>query len=145
MQRIRHILAFAAPAAGFALALAALLLFARVSLSAPDALLITAADAGTTVSLVVGERLTVKLDAQAGTGFAWQPDPTSTSLLALLGTAYGGASMPGSVESQSLTFVARSAGDGNLKLAYRRPWEKDLVARKSFSVAVRIGTKPRAQ
>jgi predicted secreted protein len=146
MQRMRPMLAVTAPAGGFGVVLAALLLSAQVSLSAPpDAVVITAADAGKTVALVVGERLTVKLDAQSGTGFAWAPDATSTSLLALLGTTHGRAAMPGSAESQNLTFVARSAGEGNLKLAYRRPWEKDAAAGKGFSVAVRIGTKPRAQ
>jgi inhibitor of cysteine peptidase len=142
MHRMRHIFAFAAPAGGLALALTALSLFARVAMGAPaDVVVITIADAGKTVSLVVGERLTVKLDAQPGTGFAWQPEPASTSLLSLLGTAMGGASMPGSVQSQTLTFVAHAPGKGNLKLAYRRPWEKDAVPRQSFSVAVRIAAQ----
>jgi inhibitor of cysteine peptidase len=141
MRRKRHVLVFAGRSGGFALALAALLLLAwgGFLMAAPsDAVEITAADAGKTVMLVVGERLIVKLDAQPGTGFGWEADATSTSLLSFSSTNLGAAGMPGAVETQSLTFLARSAGEGDLKLVYRRAWEKDAVPAKSFSVSVKV-------
>ena len=107
--------------------------------SAPaDPKVITAADAGKTVSLVVGGQLTVQLEAQPGTGCGWEADAASTPLLSFKGSKSSGTNMPGGIEAQSLSFVARSAGEGNLKLVYRRSWEKDVAPAKSFSVAVKI-------
>ena len=143
MHSMRNVLAVAGPAE-FTPALVALMLLVRAGLSMaapPDAVVITAADAGRTVSLVVGEKLTVTLDAQPGTGFRWEPAATSTSLLSLSGTTPGGASIPGAVETQSFAFVARSAGAGNLTLVYRRAWGKNAVPSKSFSVAIRIAAQ----
>jgi predicted secreted protein len=142
MQKTRNDLPFSRPGSSLAMAFAALMLFAEASyaMSAPptDPKVITAADAGKTVSLIVGEQLTVRLDAQPGTGFGWEPDATSTPLLSSKGSTLSGGNIPGGVETQSLTFVARAAGEGNLKLVYRRGWENDVPPAKSFSVTVKI-------
>ncbi len=143
MQRMRHNFTFARSGSGFALAFAALMLFAEAgyAMSAPpaDPKMITAADAGKTVSLIVGEQLTVRLDSQPSTGYGWDPDPTSTPLLSRTSTKQaGGGNIPGGAETESLTFVARAAGEGQLKLIYDRPWERDKPPARTFSVTVKI-------
>ncbi len=148
-QRMRHSLAVTGPGRGLALAFAVLMLFAWGSGAmgaSSDAVVVTAADAGKTVSLAVGQSLIVKLDAQtASTGFQWEPDAASTPLLSFSSTTQSGAGTPpgmvGGVKTQSLTFVARAAGEGNLKLVFRRWWEKDTPPAKSFSVTVEIAAQ----
>lgn len=144
--RMRHSLAVTGPGRGLALAFAVLMLFAGgIGATGASAapVVVTAADAGKTVALDVGQSLIVKLDAQtASTGFAWEPDAASTPLLAFSGSTQSKANTPpgmvGGAATQSLTFVARAAGEGELKLVYRRPWEKNTPPARSFSVTVKI-------
>lgn len=122
---------------GFA---AASLMLAQIAPAAdqPSGLALGPADAGRTVTLAVGETLTVGLPSQPGTGYSWQAAENSTPVLTLSGTRQRGANMPGAVETQRLTFVARAPGAGRLRLVYRRPWEKGGVPTKSFTVMVKI-------
>ena len=141
MDRIRHNLVRVPLGNSLALVLAVLLIFANgaCAMSAlPSPVLLTADDTGKTVSLVIGQTLVVKLDAQPGTGYRWELDAKSTNLLALSNASQGAASMPGGNETQSLTFIARSAGEGDLTIIYRRPWERGIAPVKTFSVKVII-------
>lgn len=127
-----------------ALALWALLFLAGVNsamAAGSTPVVISAADAGKTVSLALGSRLTVCLEAQPGTGFGWEPDAGSTSLLSLASVAAGHASMPGAGQTQCLSFVAGSSGKGQLDLVYRRPWEKEIALAKRFSIGVKVTPK----
>jgi predicted secreted protein len=142
LQGMRHSRAFTTLVKGFALAFVVLMLVVwRIDSmgASSDSVVVTVADTGKTVSLVVGQSLIVKRDAQKGsTGFEWEPDAASSSLLSLSSIAHGGTSVLGGMEAQSLTFVAISAGEGDLKLVYRGPWEKDTPPAKNFSVTAKI-------
>lgn len=46
--------------------------------------------------------------------------------------------MVGGSGTQTLTFVASKAGEGDLKLIYFRSWEKDTPPAESFTVTVKI-------
>lgn len=105
----------------------------------PDPLAVTQADAGKSVGLVVGQRLSVHLSEQAGTGYEWLTASDSTPLLKFENSSVGsGATMPGGAQIQVLVYSASAAGKGTLKIDYRRSWEKDQPAAKSFSIAVTI-------
>jgi predicted secreted protein len=107
--------------------------------SPPPAPTITQADAGKSVTLSVGERLTVHLSAQLGTGYGWAAASDSTPLLKFENSgALGSATMPGGAQTQELVFIAAGAGQGTLKLEYRQPWVKDTPPSKTFSVAVTV-------
>lgn len=107
--------------------------------SPPPALTVTQADTGKPVTLSVGQRLTVHLSAQLGTGFGWAAASDSTPLLKFENSsALGSATMPGGAQMQELAFTATSAGQGTLKLEYRQPWVKNIPPDKTFSVAVTV-------
>jgi len=107
--------------------------------SPPPAPTITQADAGKSVTLSVGQTLTVHLSAQLGTGYGWAVASDSTPLLKFeKSSALGSATMPGGAQTQELLFTATSAGQGTLKLEYRQPWMKDTAPSKTYSVSVTV-------
>ncbi len=126
--------------AGAAFCLAALFSTGSQAMGAtPDPLTVTQADAGKSVSLAVGQRLSVHLSEQAGTGYSWITAPDSTPLLKFEGISIGsGATMPGGTQIQVLSYSATAAGKGTLKIEYRRSWEKDQPPAKTFSIAVTV-------
>jgi predicted secreted protein len=107
--------------------------------SPPDPLSITQADAGSSVTLAVGQRLNVHLSAQFGTGYSWAAAADSTPLLKFEdSSAEGSAAMPGGAQMQALVFSAIAAGKGTLKIEYRQPWVKDVPPAKTYSIAVTV-------
>lgn len=126
--------------AGAAFFLAALFATGSQAMGAqPDPLTVTQTDAGKSVSLAVGQRLSVHLSEQAGTGYSWHTASDSTPLLKFEGASTGsGATMPGGTEIRVLVYSASAAGKGTLKIDLSRSWEKDQPAAKSFSIAVTI-------
>ena len=127
--------------AGAAFCLAALFATGSQAMgAAPDPLTVTQADAGKSVSLSIGQRLSVHLSEQAGTGYSWITASDSTPLLKFEGASTAsGATMPGGSEIRVLVYSATAAGNGTLKIGLSRSWEKDQPPAKSFSIAVTIG------
>ena len=125
---------------GAAICLAALFTTGSQAMGAPpDPLTVTQADAGKSVSLVVGQRLSVHLSEQAGTGYSWITASDSTPLLRFEGASTkSGATMPGGAEIRVLVYSAAAAGKGTLKIEYLRSWEKDQPPAKTFSIAVTV-------
>jgi inhibitor of cysteine peptidase len=104
-----------------------------------DSVTVTAQENGKTVSLAPDGTLLVRLDAQAGTGFRWQPDPDSTALLTLEKTEYEGATrLPGARATEVITFRAAQPGHGALKLSWRRAWQEGIPPAKTFTLAVTV-------
>jgi predicted secreted protein len=126
--------------AGAAFCLAALFATGSQAMgAAPDPLTVTQADAGKSVSLSIGQRLSVHLSEQAGTGYSWITAFDSTPLLKFEGASTAsGATMPGGTEIEVLVYSAATAGKGTLKIEYRRSWEKDQPPAKNFSIAVTV-------
>lgn len=100
-------------------------------------------DSGRAVEIRVGEQLTVELPANVTTGFQWVV--ADTGPLTQAGDPVyeepQKAGVVGAGGSQTFEFEAGAAGSGRLKLEYRRPWEKDVPAEKTWSVTLTV-TEP---
>lgn len=100
---------------------------------------LTKADDGKTIALAKKNCLNIHLDTQPSTGYGWSAAMGSTPLLKLKSAEIvKPAAMPGAVQKQELIFCAIHAGEGTLKLDYRRVWEKNVPPAKSFTVSVTI-------
>jgi inhibitor of cysteine peptidase len=121
-----------------ALGLTGLLLVAGCSLAGSTAL--GEADDGTAVTVGVGDTVTVRLPSNVTTGFKWvvvDPGPLARSGEAV----YEAPDAPGAVGAggnETFTFRAGSAGTGDLTLEYRRPWERDVPAEKTWAVEMTV-------
>ncbi len=100
---------------------------------------VTMAESGHAVSLALGQRLRVKLPAQAGTGYRWNIISSAKPMLHLNGSAVTHVTdRPGGRAIQVFRFTAVAAGSGRLRIEYRRPWEHAVPAAKQFSLRVRV-------
>jgi len=107
--------------------------------SHPSTIVATMADSGHTVTLALGQRLRVKLPAQAGTGYSWSIISGAKPMLHLNGSAVTHVTdKPGGSATQVYRFTAVAAGSGRLRIEYRRPWEHTVPAVKRFSLRVRV-------
>jgi inhibitor of cysteine peptidase len=92
--------------------------------------------------LQVGDELIVRLEANPGSGYSWSVVGEEGGVLNLAGEPTfekSGERRLGGVEQQVFTFRAQSAGMRMLRLEYRRPWEKQAPAAKTFSIHVIAG------
>jgi predicted secreted protein len=98
----------------------------------------------------VGQRLEVRLGANAGTGFAWQMAGPAPAVMSLQSTDPAGVVAPapgeggraggGTVTTFAMTAVAQ--GDAQLRFVLARPWEKGVAPARVVDLAVTV--KPRA-
>jgi inhibitor of cysteine peptidase len=102
---------------------------------------VTASDADKPIQVSVGQTLQVRLASNPTTGYSWNVQQTPPEL-ELEHSAYTadaqGKNLPGSGGYQTIEFAAKFAGTPELKLEYRRPWEKDVAPAKTFSVTVTV-------
>jgi inhibitor of cysteine peptidase len=95
----------------------------------------------TAVTVRAGERFTIRLDANATTGYRWRiataPDPT---VARVLGSEYepGDPATAGSGGTDVWRLEAVGAGESQLVLEYVRPWERDRPAIRTHTVRVRV-------
>lgn len=83
---------------------------------------LTDEDSGTTRSVRVGERMTVRLPENPTTGYRWEADCDDTRLR-LVEDRYDGPETPrGAGGERSLTLEVLAAGPTTLRLANRRSW-----------------------
>jgi inhibitor of cysteine peptidase len=96
-------------------------------------------DTGRTVDLSAGQKLIVRLPSNATTGFQWVVADAGpmTQLGDPVYKAPEGSGAVGASGTQVFTFAAGSSGAGELKLEYRRPWEKNVPAEKTWSVTLK--------
>lgn len=100
-----------------------------------------AASAPRAVAARVGEQFTVRLDANATTGYGWRlttpPDP---AVATLVGSTYQASSggLVGSGGDEVWTFRAVGAGTTRIVLGYARPWEHDVPPIRTHAVEVRV-------
>lgn len=107
------------------------------------ALVLTAADSGKAVSLRVGESLSLSLEGNASTGYSWALAADGSPVLAQVGSAVATSTaaapdVVGAPEVNRWTFAAQKTGEATLRLEYRRPWEKDTAAARTFEVKVSV-------
>jgi inhibitor of cysteine peptidase len=100
---------------------------------------LTEQDAGKSVDVSVGEKIVVQLPSNPTTGYQWSVlgDPAP---LKFVKSEYAAdaqtAGRVGAGGMQTLKFTAKSLGKVELKLGYRRPWEKDVAPAKTFAATV---------
>lgn len=113
----------------------------KTSSSASDAAVVDAHADGET-RLQRGQLLAIELDSNASTGYAWEivedgsPVLESAPVPAIAAPAV--APMPGAGGTSRWRFRAAQSGTANLRLVYRRSWEKDVepVRTASYRVVV---------
>ena len=102
---------------------------------------VTNSDNGSSVQIISGGILTLKLGVRPATGYAWKVSSESFNPLKLIGestfeeTTRG---KPGVSEYQVFRFRAQKHGTSTLKLPYVREWEKNVKPVSTFSVTVDI-------
>ena len=94
------------------------------------------------LQVVKGEQLTISLEANPTTGFAWElAAPLDTKVVALVSHDYqrSDAARVGAGGTDVWVFKAIGAGSTTIALEYRRPWEKDSppADRKTYPIVVR--------
>lgn len=94
---------------------------------------LTAADAGKSVKLVVGQVLELKLQGNPTTGFLWEPKKTPG--IRFLGSAFKpNSNLIGAPGIVTLRFKTETAGRRLLTVVYRRPFEKTVPPARTFTV-----------
>lgn len=113
--------------------------------SSPDSLTITERDNKGNFQIARGGILTVKLEANPGTGYAWHVVRNDPRLLKPIGESVFEPKLVdprkkivGAPEDQVFGFRAQGKGSNTLSLEYRRLWEKEVAPLKTFSVTVQI-------
>ena len=107
--------------------------------AAPSQAMVSAANAGESVTLAVGGMLTVALPANPSTGYSWVPTNTPEFLFQQGQPTFetsGTANNVGAGGTEVLTFKAVAPGSGTLSLDYLRPWETTGTPVKKFTIKV---------
>jgi inhibitor of cysteine peptidase len=107
-----------------------------------DTVTLTDKHDGTVIHLTVGSRLVIRLEALPGAGYGWQIAGTIPPILRTLGQPVFEPSPHGEVGGPTMQvyeYLASASGSGKLELDYRRPWEKERPAERTFRVTVVVG------
>jgi inhibitor of cysteine peptidase len=103
---------------------------------------VTAENNGKEVTVNQGEVVEVRLEANPSTGYEWEIIQNDAEILTPLGDPKFELPAPteppivGAPTMQIFQFSAAKAGKANLKLEYRRPWDKESKPLDSFAVTV---------
>lgn len=104
--------------------------------------ILTVKDNDANVKLAKGATLIVRLEGTAGTGFSWTIAKNDKTTLKPLGEPKvktpDGAKKIGGARVWEFTFQTLDAGISELLLEYKRPFEKDKPAAKSFKAKIEI-------
>jgi inhibitor of cysteine peptidase len=105
----------------------------------PNERWLTEADAGRTIELRTGDRLSISLGGNPTTGYSWGLAAVDERVLAPKGKPGYAASSEavGAGGVFAFEFEAVAAGQTALHLVYRRPWEKRRPA-QTFAVNVTV-------
>ena len=92
------------------------------------------------VTLTKGQQLVVRLKITTGTGFTWVVAKKDAKLLEQVGKAAveREKNRPGAPAMMVFKFKTLKTGKGTLALEYKRPFEKDKPAAKTFKVTVTV-------
>lgn len=109
----------------------------------PRAIEVGEGTTGRSFELVPGQELVVHLKGNPTTGYTWVLAQADAKVLVATGAIeYLAPKQNPPRVGQGGTFVARltaqAAGETPVRFEYRRPWEKDTPAEKSFSLTVRV-------
>lgn len=87
-----------------------------------------------------GQMLVINLESNPSTGYGWEVEGLNNKILRQVGVDWkphkpGLLGAPGTT---SIRFAGVAAGKVRLDLVYRRPWERDKVPMKTFTVYVQV-------
>lgn len=113
---------------------------AKVTMAAaPRVVTLTEQDGGEQVSIPIGSKIILKLEAVPGTGYGWQIVRSGSPTLQLEGAPVfesKSQAEAGGPEDEVFRFYAREPGKVDLELHYRRPWEKGVIPTRTFTIHV---------
>jgi inhibitor of cysteine peptidase len=107
----------------------------------PKTVTVTDKDKDGKVTLGKGEVLEVRLAANLTTGFSWQLAKNDTDRLKPQGKPVyerPKEPRPGAGGMQVFRFTAEATGKSELRLIYKRPFEKDTPPAKTFKLTVEV-------
>lgn len=97
-------------------------------------------DSGTEIPLAVGDQFSINLEGNLTTGYAWSIVKIDEGMLKQQGEPQykRDNDLIGAGEITTFTFEALGAGQTQLELEYKRPFEVDEPALKTFMVKIVI-------
>jgi predicted secreted protein len=97
-------------------------------------------EAGTTIEMARGKRVTLRLEANHSTGHRWFLAASGDAGLEQMGEAFytQEKAVPGGGGAEYWTFRATRGGKKELRFEYRRPWERDKPAAKGLSYTINV-------
>jgi inhibitor of cysteine peptidase len=115
-------------------------------ISGQDAVLQLDASAdGSTQQLKVDEVMSITLESNPSTGYAWFASSSDPEVVAQLGEAryqepQSSSSQPllGTAGTETLFFEAKAVGTASLTLEYKRGWEANVIPEKTITLIVEV-------
>ncbi len=107
--------------------------------AAPRVVTLTEQDGGGQVTIPIGSKIILKLEAVPGTGYGWQIVRSGSPELQLEGAPVfesKSQAEAGGPEDEVFQFFAQKPGKVELELHYRRPWEKGVIPTRTFTIHV---------
>ncbi len=99
----------------------------------------TYTDSGQTISIGINQEFVIALGSNPTTGYSWQESYDETVLELVGGESTYKESKEGVVGAGGIEyfrFKALKAGGTEITLAYKRPWEEEIVEQKVFTVNI---------
>lgn len=95
---------------------------------------------GQEIVLSVGDKLELSLDENPTTGFQWQLTAKGEPVCELESDSFlePSSSLVGRGGEHRWRFKAARPGQGEIKLLYRRPWEQEGAAARTYTLYVRV-------
>jgi inhibitor of cysteine peptidase len=98
---------------------------------------------GKTVEMGADQVLFVQLKSNPTTGYSWGVEACDEAILSQQGdpefvTSSRGEKLTGAGGWEVFQFKPAKAGETQLKLIYRRPWEKDVEPIQTFTVSITV-------
>lgn len=101
--------------------------------------LIVESNTGTVMEVAINETTYIKLKSQLSTGYGWmiksKPDFITFAEKSDVETDNNG--IDGAVDYQILNFKATAAGEGEIVLLYKQPWEKEKKPERELKIKIK--------
>ncbi|MGH7302684.1 MAG: protease inhibitor I42 family protein [Candidatus Rokuibacteriota bacterium] len=109
----------------------------------PEPVTVSATQSGTTVELVAGQALVVRLPSNHTTGYRWIYVEPKDAVLRVDGpstyeTAQSAGNTAGAGGTEIWKLAPLKAGQQQLRFEYRRPWEQDVKPSQVVTYAVTV-------
>ncbi len=104
------------------------------------ALDLTERDNGKSITLSLGQPLSITLPGNPTTGYTWEPAALDRGMMAMEpGPSFvPDSALAGAGGTFTFRLVPRQSGKTSLRLVYHRPWEKDVQPLRAFEVIITV-------